>query len=221
MAKGNKYLQALGIAQWQPRHLQVVPQNSATADSWNLLQQKIAQCSQCALHQGRTQTVFGTGNPHAEIMFIGEAPGFHEDQQGKPFVGKAGQLLTAMLQAINLAREDVFIANVLKCRPPNNRDPLPEEVKTCTPYLEQQIAHVQPKLLVALGRVSAHYLLQTKQSLESMRNKIHTFGENKTPLIVTYHPAYLLRNPADKKKSYQDLLFISRTLGIHFVPGTK
>lgn len=213
MSERSRYLQALGITNWQVRHLQVV-QDATPPNDWELLQQKISQCTQCALHQGRSNTVFGTGNPHAEIMFIGEAPGFHEDQQGKPFVGRAGQLLTAMLQAINIARDDVFIANVLKCRPPNNRDPLPEEVKTCTPYLEQQIDCVKPKLLVALGRVSAHYLLQTKQSLESMRNKIHTFGEAKTPLIVTYHPAYLLRNPADKKKSYHDLLFIQKQLRI-------
>lgn len=211
MSGHDKHLQALGIIHWQPKYLRIVEEVENT-ESWDILQQQIAQCTNCALHQGRTQTVFGTGNPNADIMFIGEAPGFHEDQQGKPFVGRAGQLLTAMLKAINIEREDVFIANVLKCRPPNNRDPLPEEVIACTAYLERQIAHVQPKLLVALGRISAHYLLQTKQSLESMRNKVHHFGENNTPLIVTYHPAYLLRNPADKKKSYQDLLFLHKWL---------
>lgn len=213
-ASRSKYLRSLGIYEWLPRHAgsASVADGKQAAQIWEELQQQIAQCTLCELHKGRTNTVFGIGNPEADLMFIGEAPGFHEDQQGKPFVGRAGLLLNAMLKAIQLIRDDVFIANVLKCRPPNNRDPLAAEVQTCTPYLEKQIACVQPKLLVALGRVAAHYLLQTKNSLESMRNKIHYFGERQTPLIVTYHPAYLLRTPGDKKKSYQDLLFIKQTL---------
>lgn len=209
----SAYLQAIGIYDWEQRNKpSVTPPIQETLSEWENLQRQIATCTQCELHKSRTQTVFGVGNPRAQLMFIGEAPGQNEDEQGVPFVGRAGQLLTAMIKAIDFAREDVFIANILKCRPPNNRDPLPEEVSTCTPYLARQIAIIQPRILVALGRVAAHHLLQTKQSLESMRNKIHYYGVNKTPLIVTFHPAYLLRSPTEKKKSYQDLLFIQRTL---------
>jgi len=145
-------------------------------------------------------------------MFIGEAPGFHEDQEGEPFVGRAGQLLTAMIKTIGFERSQVYIANILKCRPPNNRDPQPEEVLSCTPYLDQQICLIHPKLLIAVGRIAAHHLLKTKSSLESLRNKVHTYSEKTIPLIVTYHPAYLLRNPIDKKKAYLDLQFIQRTI---------
>jgi DNA polymerase len=174
------------------------------------LANEVKNCTACSLHTSRTQTVFGVGNPHAEIMFIGEAPGFNEDQQGEPFVGRAGQLLTAMMKAIHYERSDVYIANILKCRPPNNRDPLPEETESCSTFLKQQIELVNPKLVIAVGRIAAHYLLQCNSSLESLRNQIHRYGE--TALIVTYHPAYLLRNPGDKKKAFADLLFIQRTL---------
>jgi len=198
------HCQALGITQWELR------QKSSEMD-FPTLQQSVSQCTACSLHQTRTQTVFGIGNPNAELMFIGEAPGFHEDQQGEPFVGRAGQLLTAMIQSMGLTRQQVYIANILKCRPPNNRDPQADEVQQCTPFLNQQIALIKPKLLVAVGRISAHYLLKTKASLESLRNKIHRYGEG-IPIIVTYHPAYLLRNPADKKKAFLDLQFIIKTL---------
>ena len=175
-------------------------------DVWKILQQQVAGCSACALHQTRTQTVFGVGNRKAELMIIGEAPGFHEDAQGEPFVGRAGQLLTAMLKSMGFSRNQVYIANILKCRPPDNRDPLPIEVKTCTPYLEQQIALIKPRLLLAVGRIAAHYLLQTKSSLENLRGKLHHFQA--IPLIITYHPAYLLRNPQDKQKACADLEFV-------------
>ncbi len=160
----------------------------------------MAQCHACGLEKGRTQTVFGIGNRQANLMIIGEAPGFYEDQQGEPFVGRAGQLLNAMLAAIGLSRESVYIANILKCRPPNNRDPLPDEVALCTPFLQKQIALIKPQLLLAVGRIAAHYLLETKTSLNQLRGKIHSYGQFDTPLIITYHPAYLLRNPADKAK---------------------
>lgn len=221
----NRHFQTLGIYPWEKR----CPPTKNTSDSsplphsfaihahstlnnWDDLQQQVSTCVKCSLHQTRTQTVFGVGNQAAQLMFIGEAPGFHEDQQGEPFVGRAGQLLTAMIKTIGYERNQVYIANILKCRPPQNRDPAPDEVQSCTPYLDQQIAFVQPKLLVAVGRIAAHYLLKTKSSLESLRNKIHSYGEHDTPLIVTYHPAYLLRNPIDKKKAHLDLLFIQRTL---------
>jgi DNA polymerase len=179
---------------------------------WDNLSQKVAACIACPLHKSRTQTVFGSGHQTAKLMIIGEAPGFHEDQQGKPFVGRAGFLLTNMLKAIQLTRDEVYIANILKCRPPNNRDPEPTEVASCTPFLEQQMQLLQPKVILAVGRVAAHYLLQTSVSLESLRQHIHRYRYNDIPLIVTYHPAYLLRNPSEKKKAYQDLLFLRQRL---------
>lgn len=182
--------------------------SNTTRDSFAILRTCVSQCTKCELHKTRTQTVFGVGNRNADILFIGEAPGFHEDQQGEPFVGRAGQLLTAMIKTIGLERSQVYIANILKCRPPDNRDPLPTEVAECTSYLNQQISFIQPRLIVAVGRIAAHYLLKTKASLESLRSKVHTYGGDKTPLIVTYHPAYLLRNPQDKKKAFTDLKFI-------------
>ena len=164
----HSYLQALGITHWQQRHTSEQPIVSDTASiasplNWDTLQKKVAQCTACSLHQTRTQTVFsGVGDPHAKLMIIGEAPGFYEDQQGEPFVGRAGQLLTAMIKTIGFNRSDVYIANILKCRPPNNRDPQPEEVKLCTSFLDQQIAFIQPRLLLAVGRIASHYLLNTK-----------------------------------------------------------
>ncbi|HKJ88640.1 MAG TPA: uracil-DNA glycosylase, partial [Gammaproteobacteria bacterium] len=164
----------------------------------------------CSLCQTRTQTVFGVGDPQARVMFVGEAPGAEEDRRGEPFVGRAGQLLDAMLAAIGLDRTagGVFIANVLKCRPPNNRDPQPEEVAQCEGYLRRQIELIQPRILVALGRVAAQQLLQTQQPLARLRGAEHRFHD--TPVLVTYHPAYLLRNPADKAKAWEDLKAVRR-----------
>ena len=198
------YLKLMGIDTWQLRG------SDSIQIDFDALRLSISQCTACSLHENRTQTVFGVGNPKAKLMLIGEAPGFYEDQKGEPFVGRAGQLLNAMLEAVGLAREEVFIANILKCRPPQNRDPVPEEVAQCTPFLEKQIAFIQPKLLVALGRIAAHYLLNNKASLTQLRGKMYDFKE--TPLIVTYHPAYLLRNPRDKGKAFEDLRMMYRTL---------
>lgn len=212
----HPYLSALGIYHWQQRQTDTSAASliaSTPKLDWSTLQKTVAACTACGLHQTRTQTVFGVGHQNARLMIIGEAPGFHEDQQGEPFVGRAGQLLTAMIKSIGFHRPDVYIANILKCRPPNNRDPQPEEVKRCTPFLDQQITLIQPHLLLAVGRIAAHYLLQTKSSLESLRSKIHHYGNKKIPLIVTYHPAYLLRNPIDKRKAFLDLQFTQRTLG--------
>ena len=203
----HSHCQALGILPWELRQ-----QQTHSHSDWDTLQQRVSVCTTCSLHCTRTQTVFGVGDRDADIMFIGEAPGFHEDKQGEPFVGRAGQLLTAMIHAIGFERKQVYIANILKCRPPENRDPLPEEVAACTPFLNEQIALVQPKLLVAVGRIASHYLLNTKSSLESLRNKLHCYGTQEIPLIVTYHPAYLLRNPADKKKAWADLRLVKRTV---------
>ena len=148
------------------------------------------------------------GNPQAQWLVVGEAPGAEEDRRGEPFVGPAGQLLDAMLKAIGLSREtNVFIANVLKSRPPGNRDPKPEEVAACLPYLVRQIALMRPRLILAVGRIAAQNLLATDMSLGRLRGKVHHFGELNTPLIVTYHPAYLLRTPGDKRKAWEDLKF--------------
>lgn len=211
-------LQALDIPVWLQRSVVGPALESALSNleesnnSLQTLQQCISNCQLCPLHQTRTQTVFGIGNENAKLMIIGEAPGFHEDQQGEPFVGRAGQLLNAMLQSIGLERSDVYIANILKCRPPNNRDPLPEEVEKCTPYLKQQIALIKPKILCAVGRIAAQYLLETTEPLSRLRNKTHTYGDEKLPLFITYHPAYLLRNPSAKAESYQDLLRLQEAL---------
>lgn len=153
---------------------------------------EIENCTLCSLHRTRTKFVFGVGNPNANIMFVGEAPGRDEDLQGEPFVGRAGQLLNQLLSQVHLKREEVYIANILKCRPPNNRDPMPEEVEKCLPYLQKQIALIQPKILVALGLVAAKNLLNSKLPLNKMRQQVWNFKG--TPLIVTYHPAAILRN---------------------------
>jgi DNA polymerase len=179
--------------------------------AWEPLRTLVAGCTRCALHQTRTQTVFGVGNPQARWMFIGEAPGADEDRQGEPFVGRAGQLLTSMLKALGFKREDVYIANVLKCRPPGNRDPKPEEALQCRGYLERQIELVAPTLIVAVGRIAAHNLLATDTALARLRGKVHALGERRWPLVVTYHPAYLLRSPGEKRKAWQDLLFARQT----------
>ena len=171
---------------------------------------QIKDCKKCSLGKSRTKFVFGEGNPNSELMFIGEAPGRDEDLQGEPFVGRAGQLLTLMIQAIGMKRHEVYIANVLKCRPPNNRDPLPEEIEQCEPYLMRQIELISPRLIVALGRFASASLLRTKESLGNLRKQLHSY--NKVPLLVTYHPAALLRNPQLKQQAWEDLKKIVQIL---------
>jgi len=189
-----------------------VPSTLPPSADWGVLRERVAACTACAeLCRTRTQTVFGVGNTRAEWLVIGEAPGAEEDRQGEPFVGRAGQLLNAMLLAIGLPRETVFIANILKCRPPGNRDPKPEEVSRCLPYLTNQIALLKPKIILAVGRIAAQNLLATDAPLARLRGKLHTFGEANTPLVITYHPAYLLRTPSDKRKAWEDLKFARAT----------
>ena len=215
-----EYLQAIGIDVWVPRReiagsdpaLPATPApqgpGAGWAEQWESLRADVLGCTRCSLHAGRTQGVVGVGNPQADWMVIGEAPGAEEDRRGEPFVGRAGQLLDAMLRAIGLSRaQNVYIANVLKSRPPNNRDPRPEEVAACLPYLRRQIELVRPRLLLAVGRIAAQNLLGTDESLSRLRGRVHHFGELNTPLVVTYHPAYLLRTPADKRKAWEDLKF--------------
>ena len=177
---------------------------------WETLERTVAVCARCELHRSRTQTVFGVGNRKAQWMFVGEAPGAEEDRLGEPFVGRAGKLLDAMLAAVGKARDEVFIANVLKCRPPNNRDPQGEEVRQCGAYLLRQIELVNPKLLIALGRFAAQSLLNTTRPIGKLRGEVFEHAASRKPLVVTYHPAYLLRNPLDKRKAWQDLCLIKR-----------
>jgi len=178
---------------------------------WIEIKQAVPACIACGLHKTRTQTVFGVGDENADWMLIGEAPGAEEDRLGEPFVGQAGKLLDNMLAAIGLERGDnVYIANVLKCRPPGNRNPGPEEVAKCTPFLKQQIALIRPKLIVAMGRFAAQTLLATDASISSLRGRVYKYEG--VPLIVTYHPAYLLRNLPDKSKAWADLVFAKKTM---------
>jgi uracil-DNA glycosylase len=185
-----------------------VATSGEAATQWQQLLEEVRRCTLCPLHATRTQGVLGVGPKRADWLVIGEAPGAEEDRRGEPFVGAAGQLLDAMLRAIGLDRRtNVYIANVLKSRPPNNRDPKPEEVEACLPYLVRQIALLQPKIMLAVGRIAAQNLLGTDAPLGRLRGRVHHFGERQTPLVVTYHPAYLLRTPADKRKAWEDLKF--------------
>jgi uracil-DNA glycosylase family 4 len=223
-SRRNHYLEAMGIDLWVPRadgplaglvtrapevaDVPEVPSVGDTASEWESLRTEILACTKCGLHKTRTQGVVGVGPHRTDWMVIGEAPGAEEDRRGEPFVGRAGQLLDAMLRAIGLDRgTSVYIANVLKSRPPGNRDPRPEEVAACLPYLMRQIVLLQPRLMLAVGRIAAQNLLSTDMPLGRLRGKVHYFGELNTPLIVTYHPAYLLRTPADKRKAWEDLKF--------------
>jgi len=183
----------------------VTPSYGVSTFNWQELEQAVNNCSLCELAQSRTQTVFGVGNQKADLLIIGEAPGADEDRQGEPFVGKAGQLLNAMLKAIGFARNEVYIANILKCRPPNNRDPKADEAQLCASYLQRQIELIQPKLILALGRIAAQRLLDSSTTLARMRGQVFHLESNNTPVMVTYHPAYLLRSPAEKAKSWDDL----------------
>ncbi len=179
------------------------------ADNWESLQSEVTNCRKCALCETRSQTVFGTGNKNPDWLFIGEAPGEQEDLQGQPFVGAAGSLLTEMLRAINLSRDDIFIANILKCRPPHNRDPHADEMAACRPFLERQIALLKPKVIVAVGRIAAQQLLNTDMAIGKLRGKVYRM--NGIPLVVIYHPAYLLRSLSQKSKAWQDLQLALKT----------
>ncbi len=167
------------------------------------VQQELGDCQRCKLHSGRTNLVFGVGNPTADLMFVGEAPGADEDAQGIPFVGRAGQLLTKIIEAIDMSREQVYIANILKCRPPGNRDPEPDEVKTCEPFLFKQIEAIEPRIIVALGKYAAQNLLDTQTPISKMRGEFVQFQN--CWLLPTFHPSYLLRNPSAKRQVWEDM----------------
>lgn len=172
---------------------------------WDELQSAVLSCQGCDLSKGRHRVVFGAGDRTAPWMFIAEAPGAEEDQQGEPFVGQSGKLLDAMLSALGLTREQIYLTNVVKCRPPGNRDPDAHELKCCAPFLQRQIELVQPEIIVLLGRIAAHALLHTDRALGELRNQVYHYGEKNIPVVVTYHPAYLSRTPHDKHKAWLDL----------------
>ena len=228
----DRYLKEIGIPVWRVRTAPTVsapvsvpkevaletarpaPLEGAAqgVDAWSELQAKVRACTLCGLHRGRTQTVFGVGRRDARLFVIGEAPGADEDRQGEPFVGRAGQLLNAMLRSIGLPRAEVYIANILKCRPPNNRDSEQMESASCPPYLSQQIELVQPRVLLAVGRIAAQWLLQTDAPIGRIRGRVVSYGPRNTPLVVTYHPAYLLRSPLEKAKAWADLCMVKELL---------
>jgi DNA polymerase len=188
------------------------PTSEVGALGWPELRLRVAACTACGLHATRTNTVFGVGDEAADWLFVGEAPGADEDAQGEPFVGRAGQLLTSMIAALGLRREQVFIANILKCRPPNNRDPQPDEVGQCLPYLARQVALVQPRIIVCVGRIAAQNLLGVDTPIGKLRGAVHAYRDSGIPVVVTYHPAYLLRSPTEKRKAWEDLKLARRTL---------
>ena len=219
------YLDAMGIQAWRRRGAGNGGEEATTASNvlqedpvapesrvdiagldWETLRMRVLSCTRCELHKRRTQAVFGVGNSAAQWLIIGEAPGAEEDRQGEPFVGRAGKLLNNMLLAIGLQREEVYITNIVKCRPPNNREPAPEEAQTCAPYLARQIALIKPKIILAVGRVAAQNLLKTDRPVGSLRGKRFDYEQTDIPVVVTYHPAYLLRSPQEKRKAWQDLL---------------
>lgn len=231
-AKRLYYLQQMGIQAWLPRtpagdtagtvetsredtnrdDRDILKRDDRAGDEHvihNLdeLEQIVAACTLCDLHKTRTQTVFGVGAQNADWLIIGEAPGAEEDRKGEPFVGRAGQLLNNMLRAIGLAREEVYIANILKCRPPQNRDPQADEINSCRPYLRRQIGFIQPKIILAMGRVAAQSLLETDIPIGRMRGRKYSYEDTGIPIVATYHPAYLLRSPQQKRKAWEDLKF--------------
>ena len=221
----QKYLNEIGIVVWQERNFgnlgnldrpQISPKDSINRkellnknNNQDLLdlQEQVKTCKECALHQSRTQTVFGAGNTQSDWFIIGEAPGSEEDVKGEPFVGRAGQLLNSMLLAMGLPRNEIFIANILKCRPPNNRDPKTDEVDACRKYLKRQLELIKPKIILALGRIAAQNLLKSDIPIGKMRGNSYLYPNSNLPVVVTYHPAYLLRSPREKRKVWGDLKF--------------
>ena len=220
-----QYLDALGIELYVPRQPAVPVEAAGAAKTpragiaareaappldWAELEQAVSVCTRCRLHESRTQTVFGVGDRQADWMIVGEAPGAEEDRRGEPFVGRAGLLLDQMLHAVGLGRDRVFIANILKCRPPGNRDPAVDEAEACRGWLDRQIALIAPRLILAVGRIAAQQLLETQAPLGRLRGQVHTLRNTEIPVIVTYHPAYLLRSPTQKRKAWADLCLARR-----------
>jgi DNA polymerase len=213
------WLKRLDVKEMKPKSVKTpVSAREETRDSLEKIASDVRECRLCPLCKTRTQTVFGVGSPRARLMFVGEAPGADEDKTGEPFVGRAGQLLTRMIGAMGLTREDVFIANVLKCRPPENRAPLPAEVEKCEPYLIRQIGMIRPEVICALGAVASSTLLRTDTIISKLRGTFHSYHD--TPLMPTFHPSYLLRNESAKKDVWNDLQMVMTRLGLA-IPGEK
>ncbi|HTN42906.1 MAG TPA: uracil-DNA glycosylase [Nitrospiria bacterium] len=211
----------VGATHASPLPTAVQPTIHSKTSLLSALRAEIGDCTRCKLHTGRRQLVFGSGNPEAELMFVGEAPGEDEDRQGEPFVGKAGQLLTRIIRAMGLPREEVYIANIIKCRPPKNRNPEPDEIETCSPFLRRQIETIRPKVICALGNFAAQTLLATGQKISQLRGRFHalppSFSDGAAAgikVMPTFHPAYLLRNPEDKKRVWEDMQMIMRELNL-------
>jgi uracil-DNA glycosylase family 4 len=196
---------------WWLRDAGVREVSTAPSDPLRAIRADLGDCTRCKLHGGRTHIVFGVGDPAAQLMFVGEGPGADEDQQGEPFVGRAGQLLTKMIEAMGFARSDVYIANVVKCRPPGNRDPEPDEIEACEPFLKSQIAAIRPRVIVALGRFAVQTLLHDATPISRLRGKWREYEGVK--LMPTFHPAYLLRSPAEKKPAWEDLQQVMKEFG--------
>ncbi len=218
----QQYLEEIGITVWSERELVSIeatptdikhvseenkPSYKELGQELSHLANQVEACDQCELHKSRTQTVFGVGNKNSDWLIVGEAPGADEDFKGEPFVGRAGKLLNAMLFSMGLQRQEVFIANILKCRPPKNRDPKINEVEACEKYLRQQIALIKPKIILALGRIAAQNLLKLDTPIGKMRGNSYLYPDTNLPVVVTYHPAYLLRSPREKRKVWQDIKF--------------
>jgi uracil-DNA glycosylase family 4 len=187
-----------------------VPSQGEGVETLEEVREDLGECTRCKLHKGRLNLVYGVGNPHADLMFVGEGPGYEEDKQGIPFVGPAGQLLTKIIEAIQMTRDDVYIANVVKCRPPSNRDPEPDEIETCRPFLERQVAAIHPRVICTLGRVATQAMLSTGKPLGRMRGQQFSFGD--AVLVPTYHPAALLRDPSKKRDTWEDMKLIRALL---------
>jgi DNA polymerase len=205
MSNLHKFLDYIGIQTYVLRPTIQPDDKTSNETNWVKLEKKVSNCKDCELHKTRTQTVFGCGNEQSDWLFIGEAPGKDEDLKGEPFVGRAGRLLNEVIFSLGLKREEVYIANILKCRPPNNRDPSQDEIQSCTTYLEQQIKMISPKIIIAVGRVAAQHLLNTDLTMSKLRGTVHSYGSESIPLITIYHPAYLLRSPSKKYKVWSDL----------------
>ena len=218
METRDPYLEIMGIEEYVARKssaevaLHALAACSTSSGDWDALRSEVSLCTRCSLHETRTQTVFGVGHHDAEWLFIGEAPGEQEDLRGEPFVGRAGQLLDEMIRALGLEREKVFIANVLKCRPPKNRDPPPAESASCEPFLVKQAELLAPKIIVAVGRIAAQNLLKTQVPIGKLRGQVHRYAD--IPVVVTYHPAYLLRSQTEKRRAWEDLKLARRTLSL-------
>ena len=220
MRQYSDYFLEMEIPSWEPNRNKsydnstspIKKETKARAQNKSIeaLINKVEDCKKCELHSFRTKTVFGSGSLDADIVVVGEAPGAQEDKQGVPFVGRAGKLLNSILFSLGLERESVYIVNVLKCRPPDNRDPLGKEVSECLPVLHKQIDIIKPKIIIAMGRFAAQALLETNTPIGELRGKNHYYRKNNIPIIVTYHPAYLLRSPLAKAKAWEDLLVIKK-----------